>query len=395
MTFIIISLIKILVVFAVLMTALAYVVWLERKVSAHIQARWGPYLVGPFGLLQPLADLLKFIFKEDTAPSQIDRRIYYVAPALALFFSLLSISVVPFGGMIEVAGYRTWLQITDINIGLLFVFAVTSLGVYGIALAGWSSGSKYSLLGGLRSSAQMVSYELGLGFAVIPIVMMAGTLSLRGIVDHQAGYWGIIPQWHVVQFLPTGLVAFFVYLIAGFAETNRLPFDMPEAEGELVAGFHTEYSSLKFAMFFVAEYANMVTVSCLATVLFLGGWLSPLPGNAGRFLAVLILLAVGGWILWQALSSARLIEKAIVPLLGLALVAVALVFAVSRVIYDMGGGVFWFCAKIFFFLFFFIWVRWSLPRYRYDQVMALGWKVLLPLAAVNIILTGLLVALLG
>ena len=337
-----ITLIKIAVVFAVLMTTVAYLTWLERKVVAHIQARWGPYLVGPHGLLQPIADGIKFIFKEDIVPLDADKFIYWLAPFLGFTLALLSIAVIPFGENFTIYGHTISFQITDLNVGLLFIFAVTSLGVYSIALAGWSSNSKYSLLGGLRSSAQMISYELSLSLGVVGVLMIAGTLSLRGIVNSQAGFWHIggintlLPHWNIfVQ--PVG---FLVYLMAAVAETNRVPFDLPEGESELVGGFHTEYSSMKFAMFFMAEYANMITVGCLATLMFFGGWRGPVFGPT--------------------------ILKALLP-------------------------VFWFAAKVFVFLFIYIWVRGTLPRFRYDQLMAFGWKFLLPLALVNVIATAMAV----
>ena len=272
-----IAVVKIVVILFILLTSIAYATWLERKVVAHIQARWGPYLVGPHGLLQPLADGAKFILKEDIVPADSDKIIFWLAPFIGFVLAFLSIAVIPFGGGFTFHGHQIQFQITDINVGLLFVFAVTSLGVYSIALAGWSSNSKYPLFGGLRSSAQMISYELSLGLAVIGTLMMAGTLSLRGIVNAQSGFWHIagvntwVPHWYLfVQ--PIG---FFVYFISAIAETNRLPFDLPEGETELVGGFHTEYSGMKFAMFFMSEYANMVTVSCLATLLFFGGWHGP------------------------------------------------------------------------------------------------------------------------
>ena len=275
-----ITLIKIAVVIVVLLTAIAYLTWLERKVVAHIQARWGPYLVGPHGLLQPVADGIKFILKEDIVPLEADKVIYWLAPFLGFTLAFLSIAVIPFGESFTIHGHTISFQITDLNVGLLFIFAVTSLGVYSIALAGWSSNSKYPLLGGLRSSAQMISYELSLGLAVVGVLMIAGTLSLRGIVNSQAGFWHVggintfLPHWNIfVQ--PVG---FLVYFTAAIAETNRVPFDLPEGETELVGGFHTEYSSMKFAMFFMSEYANMITVSCLATILFFGGWHGPVFG---------------------------------------------------------------------------------------------------------------------
>jgi NADH-quinone oxidoreductase subunit H len=327
----------------VLLTAVAYSVWLERKVSAHIQNRWGPTRVGPFGLLQPLADGVKFIFKEDLTQPHVYKPLYIAAPIIAVVFAISSIAVIPFGNWINVGPIRvgnlpdigswgTYLQITDLNIGLLVVLGITSMGVYGVALAGWSSNSKYALLGGLRASAQMISYEVSLGLSLVGVIIMAGSLSLRDIVDAQRHlHWNIFLQ----------PVAFFTYLISAYAETNRTPFDLPEAESELVAGYHTEYSAMKFAMFFMAEYANMVTVACLATLMFFGGWLGPVFGP---------------------------------PILQMIL------------------PVAWFCLKVFFFMFLYVWVRWTLPRFRYDQLMAFGWKVLLPVAIANIVVTALVVA---
>jgi NADH-quinone oxidoreductase subunit H len=338
-----ITLVKVAVVLVILLTAVAYAVWVERKVVARIQSRWGPYLVGPHGLLQPVADGLKIFFKEDIVPLEVDRVVYWLAPFLAFTLAFLSIAVIPFGESLTIRGHTVSFQITDLNVGLLFIFAVTSLGVYSIALAGWSSNSKYPLFGGLRSSAQMISYELSLGLAVVGVVMLSGTLSLRGIVEHQRGFGlfdaltGSVRHWNVfVQ--PIG---FLVYFTSAIAETNRVPFDLPEGETELVGGFHTEYSSFKFATFFMAEYANMITVSCLATLLFFGGWLGPAFGP--------------GWL------------RTILP-------------------------VFWFSLKVFCFLFFYIWMRGTLPRFRYDQLMAFGWKFLLPVALLNILATGLIVA---
>ncbi len=324
-------LVKVGVVLVALLTTVAYAVWLERKVVAHIQSRWGPYRVGPHGLLQPVADGLKIFFKEDIVPTEVDRVVYWLAPFIAFTLALVSISVIPFGTSITIGGHTIPFQITDLNVGLLFVLAVTSLGVYGVVLAGWSSNSKYPLLGGLRSSAQMISYELSLGLGVVGVVMLAGSLSLREIVERQSGLWNVFVQ-------PVG---FLVYFTAAIAETNRIPFDLPEGESELVAGFHTEYSSFKFAMFFMAEYANIVTVSCLATLLFFGGWLGPVFGPPAL--------------------------RALLP-------------------------VFWFCVKVFCFLFLYIWIRGTLPRFRYDQLMAFGWKFLLPLGLLNVLATSLILA---
>ncbi|TAN24492.1 MAG: NADH-quinone oxidoreductase subunit NuoH [Acidobacteria bacterium] len=332
LAFFVVSLIKCLVILFILLTAVAYIQLAERKIVGRMQARVGPTRVGPFGLLQPAADAVKFILKEDVTPDTAHKFLYLLAPALAVVLALLSITVIPWGGIVHMFGYTIPLQITDINVGLLLILGVTSLGVYGIVLAGWSSNSKYSLLGALRGGSQMISYELALGLALIGPLILGGTLSLRGLVDAQTHIWFIVPE----------IVAFFIYLCAAFAETNRIPFDLPEAEGELGAGYHTEYSAMKFAMFFLAEYVNMITVSCVATIVFLGGWMGPLFGPA--------------WLM------------AILPTI-------------------------YFLIKVCFFLFLYIWVRGTLPRYRYDQLMAFGWKVLVPLALANVLVTSLVVAL--
>ncbi len=336
--FIAASVIKSVIVLFVLLTAIAYSVWLERKVVGRIQNRWGPSRVGPFGLLQPLADGLKFIFKEDLTPPHVYRPLFLAAPMIAMIFALTSISVIPFGNSITVGGYSIPLQITDVNIGLLLILGITSMGVYGVALAGWSSNNKYSLLGGLRASAQMVSYEIALGLSLVGVLIQSGSFSLRTIVDQQGGHFaGFIPRWN---FFHGQFIGFFVYLIAAFAETNRIPFDLPEAEGELGAGYHTEYSAMKFAAFFMAEYANMITVGCLATLLFFGGWHGPLFGPP--------------------------LMQALLP-------------------------VFWFTVKVVCFIFLYIWVRGTLPRLRYDQLMSFGWKFLLPLAIANLVATAIAV----
>jgi NADH-quinone oxidoreductase subunit H len=338
--FILVSVVKILIAVFVLLTAVAYTVLLERKVVGHMQNRWGPSRVGPFGIWQPLADGLKFLFKEDLTPPYVHRTLYLLAPIIAVTTALTSIAVIPVGTWVSIGDIHTPIQITDVNIALLIILGVTSVGVYGVALAGWSSNSKYSMLGGLRASAQMMSYEIALGLSLVGVLIYAGSFSLRDIVDAQAGTWfGLIPKWN---FFKGQFVAFFIYIMAAYAETNRIPFDLPEAETELVAGYHTEYSSMKFAMFFMAEYANMITVSCLATVTFLGGWLGPVFGPQ--------------------------ILQALLP-------------------------VFWFVLKVFIFMFIYIWVRGTLPRFRYDQLMAFGWKFLLPLAIANILVTALVVAL--
>src|SRR3954469_5995942 len=262
--FIIASLIKTALALFVVLTAVAYTVWLERKVVGRMQNRWGPTRVGPFGLLQPAADGVKFLFKEDLTPPHVYRPLFIAAPMIAVIFAVTSIAVIPFGNWITLGPIHTPMQITDLNIGLLVILGVTSLGVYGIALSGWASNSKYSLLGGLRAGAQMISYEIALGLSLVGVLILSGSFSLREIVNAQAGsYWHVIPRWNIFP----QLIGFFIYLMAAYAETNRIPFDLPEAETELVAGYHTEYSAMKFAMFFMAEYANMITVACLATLL--------------------------------------------------------------------------------------------------------------------------------
>jgi NADH-quinone oxidoreductase subunit H len=325
--------------FFMLLNSAAVLVYMERKVAAVIQQRYGPYLVGPKGMLQPLADIIKLIMKEELRPKAADTFLFYLAPIISATAAFAAFAVVPFGAPTTFFGLLkepVQLVPADVNVGLLVIFAITAMGVYGIVLAGWSSNSKYSLLGALRASAQMISYEISYGLSFAAVIMLAGSLSLSTIVEHQAGYWHLfgvlpIPKWYIfIQ--PLG---FFIFLTAGVAETNRAPFDFPEAEQELVAGYHTEYSSMSFAMFFLAEYVNMVTVSAVATDLFLGGWNGPFPLPDGF-----------GWI--------------------------------------------WFLAKVFALLFFYIWMRWTLPRYRYDQLMEFGWKWLLPAAVINLLVSAYL-----
>ena len=338
--FLLSSVIKIVLVILVLLTSVAYTVWLERKVVGRMQNRWGPQRVGPFGLLQPLADGIKFLVKEDLTPPHVYRPLFIAAPMIAVVCALTSIAVVPFGNPVSIFGHEIPLQIADINIGLLLILGITSVGVYGVALAGWSSNNKYSLLGGLRAGSQMVSYEICLGLSLVGVLIVSGSLSLREIVEAQSGhFFGFVPKWNI--FYGGQFFAFFIYLTAAYAETNRIPFDLPEAETELVAGYHTEYSAMKFAMFFMAEYANMITVACVATLLFLGGWSGPVFGPS--------------------------LLQAILP-------------------------VFWFAVKVFVFLFIYIWVRGTLPRFRYDQLMAFGWKFLFPMAIANLVITALVVA---
>jgi NADH-quinone oxidoreductase subunit H len=322
----------IMVAFTVVMVIVAYTVLAERRILAFIQGRLGPNRVGYGGMLQPLADLLKFIFKEDIVPDKSTRFIYFLAPVIVTTTALMTIIVYPFGPTVNLPLLgAVQLVVTRFDVGLLYVLGITSVGVYGIALAGWSSNNKYSLMGGLRSSAQLISYELSLGLALIGVVLQSGTLDLYSIVEQQYGVQGM--GWYIFWVQPLGFV---IYLISAIAETNRVPFDLPEAETELVAGFHTEYSAMKFALFFMAEYINMFTVSMLATTLFLGGWNGPFVRQ--------------------------------LPILG----------------------VFYFLGKVCFFLFLYIWLRGTLPRFRFDQLMNFGWKFLLPVAILNIILTATL-----
>jgi NADH-quinone oxidoreductase subunit H len=327
------------VVFNMLVLSAAFMVWMERKVCAYIQDRSGPNRVGFEGVLQPFADVFKLLFKEQLKPKAADTILFVLAPLVSTTAAFAAFSVVPFGTETTLFGLLDTpipLEITDVNVAVLVIFAITSMGIYGIVLAGWSSNSKYSLLGGLRSAAQMISYELSYGLAIAAVIMMSGSLSLRQIVMDQSGaWWGFIPRWYI--FLqPLG---FLIYLTAGVAETNRAPFDFPEAEQELVAGYHTEYSSMSFAMFFLAEYVNMVTVSAVATSLYLGGWLGPF---------------LPDWLAWV-----------------------------------------WFLVKVFLILFFYVWMRWTLPRYRYDQLMEFGWKWLLPAAVLNLFATAAMVLVFG
>jgi NADH-quinone oxidoreductase subunit H len=320
------------VVFGALQLSAAVAVLMERKVAAFIQQRLGPYRTGPWGVLQPIADVVKLLFKENLQPRAADRFVFVLAPVISAAAAITAFAVVPFGAPTDFFGLLPapiQLKVADVNVGILALFAVTSLGVYGVVLAGWSSNSKYSLLGGLRSSAQMISYELAYGLSLASVLLVGNSLSLSDVVNAQAGYWfGVIPKWFV--FLQP--VAFIVFMIAGTAETNRAPFDFPEAEQELVAGYHTEYSSMAFALFFLAEYINMVVVSGVAASLFLGGWHGPL---------------LPEWLGWI-----------------------------------------WFLVKVFGLLFFYIWMRWTLPRYRYDQLMHFGWKYLLPVAVLNLFVTA-------
>ena len=389
---------KVVILLFVMLTALAYLTWFERKVVAHIQTRWGPYRVGPHGLLQPLADGVKFLFKEDVTPAGADKFAYFLAPFLALSLAITSIAVIPFGPKgLTMFGQPTPTGITNLNIGLLILFAITSMGVYGVALAGWSSNSKYPLLGGLRSSAQMISYELALTMSVVGVILMAGTFNLSEIVTAQQGfYWGFVPRWNLIGSPMPQVLGFLLFFVAAVAETNRAPFDLAEAESELVAGFHTEYSSFKFAMFFMAEYASMITVSCLATILFFGGWLSPFPQTRlfawSHFIPAAAFAAAGLVLIVHGIRYLTIFGKIVLPVLGTALCGVG-VFCGQPGVIEFIQGPFWFLLKIAVFLFIYVWVRGTLPRFRYDQLMNFGWKVLLPLSIVNVVLTSLLIVL--
>jgi NADH-quinone oxidoreductase subunit H len=390
-----VSVIKVVVLLFLVLTAVAYLVWFERKVAAHIQGRWGPYRVGPHGLLQPLADGVKFLLKEDTTPLGADRFLYFTAPVITLTLAISAIAMIPFGpASVRIFGVATPLVVANINVGLLAIFAMTSIGVYGVALAGWSSNSKYSLLGGLRSSAQMISYELSLTLSVVGILLLAGTFNLGELIARQDGFsWGFLPKWNLLNPTFPQVLGLFCYFVAAIAETNRAPFDLAEAESELVAGYHTEYSSLKFAMFFMGEYASMITVACLASILFLGGWLSPFPQTSGMDWTLYIpagVLALSGFALIIDGVRHPPLGRIVLPLLGAALLALSFLCSRTGVIDDVQGP-FWFLAKVLFVLFVYVWVRWTLPRFRYDQLMRFGWKVLFPLALLNVVLTSLAV----
>ena len=325
----VITVVKVLVLFNVLLGLFSLMTYVERRVLAFMQFRLGPNRTGPFGILQPVADGIKLFFKEEVAPAGANKWLFVAAPAVSIVTAFLSIAVVPYGGTVHLFGRDISLQIADLDVGVLFLFAISSLSVYGIVMAGWAANNKYTLMGGLRSSAQMFSYELALGMSWVGVIMLAQSFRVADIVESQAGgFW----HWNFFR----QVLAFLIYVVAATAEVNRTPFDLPEAETELVAGFHTEYSSMRFALLQMAEYVNMITASALGSNLFLGGWLSPLP---------------------QFIPDSPL----------------------------------WFVLKLFVCLFFFIWLRGTVPRIRYDQLMDFGWKVLVPLAALNALLTGAVV----
>jgi len=399
----VLTFVKIALLLFIVLTVNAYLTWFERKVVALMQSRVGPHRVGPHGLLQPAADGLKFLFKEDVMPGGVDKFVYLLAPFLALTLALASLAVIPFGPNplpFKFFGHQIDLWITNPDIGLLVLFSVTALGVYGVALAGWASNSKYPLLGGLRSSAQMISYELSMTMSVVGVLLMANSFSLTDIIQKQSGrtIWGLLPAWNIFSFhggFPQ-VVGFLCFFISAIAETNRVPFDLPEAESELVAGFHTEYSSFKFAMFFIAEYTSMITVSSLCAILFFGGWNSPFPTTwtVTHYIPSLILIPFGLWVLFDGLKYETIFGKLILPGLGTAIAGVgALLLAGIWIapLHDVNEyiqGPFWLLGKIFFFLFFYVWARGTLPRFRYDQLMNIGWKLLLPVSIANVIVTA-------
>jgi len=397
-SFFVIALVKCALLLFIILTVLAYLSLFERKVLAHIQSRWGPYRVGPHGLLQPLADGLKFLFKEDPMPAGVDRFVFLLAPFLSLALALTSLAVIPFGPeplRFTILGHTfvTSLGIVDLNIGLLVLFSITALGVYGVALAGWASNSKYPLLGGLRSSAQMMSYELALTMSVVGVILMAGSFNLREIVTAQEGrmFFGLLPRWNIIAGPFPQLIGFFCYFVAAIAETNRAPFDLPEAESELVAGFNTEYASFKFAMFFMGEYANMITVSCLATIMFFGGWTSPFPATWSftHFIPSAILALLGIFLLIDGIRYETILGKLVLPGVGTVLCVLSGLLLFFAPVNAYIQGPFWFLSKVFVFIFFYVWMRGTLPRFRYDQLMAIGWKILLPLSIANVLLTSL------
>ena len=377
------------VIVAVLPLIAGYVVLLERKVMAHFQVRLGPMRVGPHGLLQPIADALKLLIKEDIIPENADVWIFWIAPVTSVTAAMLAMGALAFGPAFQVA--------KDINIGLLFVVGVSSLGIFGIVLGGWASNSHYSLLGALRSAAQLVSYETAAGMALVSGLLFAGTLQITDIVKAQASEH----LWFVC-FAP---VSFFIYLVASIAETNRAPFDMPEAESELVAGYMTEFSGFRWALYFLAEYANMVVVASVATTLFLGGWLRPfsgLGGPAGTALdlfPVLILLALAGYCGYRAPKQPVRVQQLVMFGVAGLCALFALVLAAPLFVGALAGakagihGAFWFLLKVSAYIYLFMWLRFTLPRYRFDQLMRLGWHFLIPLSIVNVMLLGLAIVL--
>jgi NADH-quinone oxidoreductase subunit H len=360
-----------------------YLVLWERKLMADMQGRLGPMRVGPNGFLQPIADAVKLLVKEDVVPEAADKLIFLIAPMISVTTALVAFAVIPFSANLYVA---------DVNIGILFIVAVSGVGVLGIILGGWASNSHYSLLGALRSAAQLVSYEVVMGFAIVAVLLMAGSLSLVDIVRQQAN-----GTWFLFRFFPFGLIAAFMYLVAGMAETNRNPFDLPEAESELVAGFMTEYSGFRWALYFLAEYANMVIVCSIATTLFLGGWLRPFASvRALDWLDYAApvggMLALAGLCFYLVKRCIKVTDTLILAALGLAFLAGAALFAWPA-FNTLARGFFWYALKVFLLIYVFMWARFTFPRYRYDQLMRLGWRLMIPLGIVNVIAVGVYMAL--
>ncbi len=396
MNFYIVTLIKTGLVAFALLTFCAYMTWIERKVLAHMQLRPGPYRVGPHGLLQPLSDVIKLITKEGVIPAGVNLFYFLLAPFLSVTLALISIAVIPFGPVVEIFGVRTQMGLTDLDVGVLVVLAMSSLGVYGLVIGGWASNSKYSLMGSLRSAAQMVSYELPMALAIVAPLLLVNTLSFREIVAAQDGfYFGILPKWNIFAGPFPQIFSFILFMIAAFAETNRVPFDLPEAETELVAGFHTEYSSTMFAAFFTAEYASITTICCVGTLLFLGGWHPLWPAAYGSGYVPVALFLGAALILFfhgaQAVRE-RMWDRFTFPVFGVILLGLAGIFLVPA-LQPVLIPLFWFAAKTGALIFLFIWIRGTLPRFRYDQLMRFAWLVLFPAAVANLLVTGLAVAL--
>lgn len=391
---IVIPTIQILLIVAVLPLGVGYLTLVERKVLGFMQARLAPRRVGWHGILQPIADAVKLLIKEDTVPERSDKFLFTLAPIVTVGTALAALVVIPVAGKpFMLFGYEVRPFITDLNIGLLYLLAISSLGIYGIILGGWASNSKYSMLGALRSSAQMISYEVPLGFSIIGVMMLAGSASMVQIVESQraAGTWYIVPQ----------LLGFFCFFVAAVAETNRVPFDLPEAESELVAGFHTEYSGMKFALFFLAEYTSMIVVSSIVTILFFGGWLRPFPNvqafdwleNGWLFIVPLVVGATLGWLLDQRGGGGvkLMILGGVAGAAAGAVVAATDIAGLGSLDIPALSGAFWFTFKVGLFLFIYIWFRGTYPRYRYDQLMSLGWKWLIPLSVLNVLGTGIVI----
>ena len=368
--------IKVLIVFGVLSIVIAFLVYVERKILAFMQARLGPMRVGPWGLLQAIADPVKLMLKEDIVPAGADKVVFLIAPVIGVIAAFAAFSVIPF---------TQHFFVSDLNIGILFALAVSSLGIYGIILGGWASNSHYPLLGALRSAAQLVSYEVAAGIAIVSVILLSNSLSMVQIVEQQRrmGVWNVFLQ----------PVAFFVYLVAAVAETNRSPFDLPEAESELTAGFHTEYSGFRFALFFMAEYTAMVLVSCIAVTLFWGGWLRPFESvswlGVFKFAPPASLVGFAAFLWWLARKTAVTVERRFWMGLGVLLVVLAAFVAYPPVL-ETVQGIFWFSSKVLVFLYAFIWYRGTFPRYRYDQLMNVGWRWMIPLALANLIGTAVI-----